>query len=87
MPTQNPYFALFEKVPNLIVFEIILIFLANPLKLLYHSKGALIVYAAINRELKPENSNVNLPHFVGIPEFREFLLCPSAMSTKSKKLI
>ncbi len=35
----------------------VLIFLANLLKLLYHSKGALIVHAAINRELKPEKPN------------------------------
>ncbi len=34
---------------------------------------------------KPETSYINLPRFAGIPEFREFLLCPGALSTKSKK--
>ncbi len=49
-------------------------------------KVILVVYATINRDLEnPKTRYINLPRFVGIPEFRGFLLCPGALSTKSKK--
>ncbi len=57
----------------------VLIFLANLLKLLYHLKDILTVHATVNKGTKsPKSERTNKPTVVGVPEFREFLLCPGA---------
>ncbi len=64
----------------------VLIFLANFLKLLYHLKCNFDRLRSDQQGTKSPKSERTIElTFVGVPEFREFLLCPGATSTKSKK--